>query len=212
MLRNHKMINLAICTLSCIYDVIQVVNDKLNTFVYTLVLTNRPSLDNVELTQINNTTLSLFQYVFNLSFFLSIIRHLVSHRAFTVVICVVLFDGVRTITYYIYIDSLLYLLFIKTHKPSLIHCLQLKANNQRQQKNQYFIFFHFLSDTKHKYWSVLTYYTNIQQHILSFHLVIVVRLEDKMDPITTQPSSNFGFQGENKNEGYVHGNYCFCQN
>ena len=30
-----------------------------------------------------------------------------------------------------------------------------------------------------------------------------------MDPITTQPSTNFGFQGENKNEGYVHGNYFF---
>ena len=26
-----------------------------------------------------------------------------------------------------------------------------------------------------------------------------------MEPITSQPTNNFGFQGENKGEGYVHG-------
>ena len=30
-------------------------------------------------------------------------------------------------------------------------------------------------------------------------------------PITTQPSNNFGFQTENKNEGYVHGKYFHIQ-
>ena len=27
-----------------------------------------------------------------------------------------------------------------------------------------------------------------------------------MEPITSQPTNNFGFQDENKGEGYVHGN------
>ena len=33
-----------------------------------------------------------------------------------------------------------------------------------------------------------------------------------MEPITSQPTNNFGFQDENKGEGYVHGNSLFIQN